>query len=369
MSITNSKNSKKSVPPVKCANFDSSCLSFTDLDIDNERNKAQMISYPRYTHQKHGESSYIFQTDWIQLTQYGLPKKGSEPGDFYMNDTDRTFLKIPLDPEQESCQHLQDMLLKVDDYIETNKADIFKTFAASKKTTGVKAAKLFTYQPIVRKPQDENEFGETIVDDKKKEKFLYCKMQFNTSYPEKDITSMVFIRDENDKTQKSNVPATVSSATDLENVGLVWGSKVRMIVMVNKLWAAKAKDNNGSRRFGVTMKILQMEVIPREKSGSIKEQFTRYAFIDQDDEDEEEDTMDVEEAEEEVVEAGAEDMEVEDDVEDDVEEEAEEDELETGVEVVNADEELEEEDEELEEEEEEEEEEVKPKKKLRTVRK
>ena len=108
-------NKRKSVPPVQCANFKGANLSYTEMEIENERNKAQMISYPRYTHPS-GENSLIFQTDWIELTQYGLPRKGENPGDFYMNDTDRTFLKMPLDPNQQSCVDLESMLQAIDDY-------------------------------------------------------------------------------------------------------------------------------------------------------------------------------------------------------------------------------------------------------------
>ena len=338
--------SKKQASSVHCGKFEQTRLSYTELEIDNERNKAQMIAYPRYNHPNGGENAFIYQTDWITLSQYGLPKKGEKPGDFYMEDKDRTFLKVPLDPSQESCVELQKMLSGIDKYNTKNTDKIFKNFAASKNTTGAKAAKLFTYQPAVRTPQVDDEFAEVsdASGKTKTERFKYCKMPFTTSYPEKDITSAVYLRD------KEGPDATVtkckaSSASDLENSGLVWGSKVRMIVMVNKLWAAKAKNpTTGTRGYGVTMKIVQLEVIPREKSGSIREQFSRYAFIDGEESDE------VEQADADADASGGEDVEEdEEDVEED-EEVEEEDEVEEDEEV--------EDDEEVEVEEEEEEEEV-----------
>jgi len=361
-----SKNSKRKnvIPPVYCPNFSVDNFSYTEMEIDNERNKAQMIAYPRYNHPGKGENSFIFQTDWIQLTQYGLPRKGVNPGDFYMDDKERTFLKIPLDPNQESCVQLENMLQEIDDHNEANKAEIFKSFAASKKTTGAKAAKLFTYQSIVRSPQVDDDFGNLGGDGEKKEKFKYCKMQFTTSYPDRNITSGVFIRKEGADVPKNErvTEVNVSTASDLEAEGLGWGAKVRMIVMVNKLWAAKSKNaQTKTRGFGVTMKILQLEVVPREKSGSIREQFSRYAFIDEEDEEEVEDEevseevedeeVDSEEVEDEELEAEGDDEGLDEGVEDeeDEEDEVEEDEEDEEFEEDEEDEELEEEDDEEEE--------------------
>jgi len=204
-----------------------------------------------------------------------------------MEDKDRTFLKIPLDKSQESCVQLENMLLELDNYNTKNTNKIFKNFAASKNIDASKASKLFTYQPAVRTPQADDDDIQEVTDGKsstnnskpKTERFKYCKMQFNTDYPEKNITSQIFIRTEGPEPKITAVKPKTPS--DLEELGLVWGSKVRMIVMVNKLWAAKAKHQvTQTRSYGITMKIMQMEIIPRERSSSIKDQFAKYAFID-----------------------------------------------------------------------------------------
>lgn len=288
-------NSKKNPASVHCSKFNVSRLSYTELETDNDRNKAQMIAYPRYRYQNAGgdegsEGSFVFQTDWITLSQYGLPKKGKEVGDFYMDDKDRTFLKVPLDDTQASCVHLRKMLSEIDNYNTSNKSKIFKNLGSKGGLGNTKnAAQLFTYQPTIRSPQSDDEFGQIDENskkgasgDNKQPKLQYCKMQFSTSYPEKHITTSVFMRESVDK---DPVEFQAKTASDLENGGLIWGSQIRMIVMVNKLWAAKAKNQAGSRGYGVTMKIMQLEVIPRQKSSSTKEQFSRYAFISDDEDD------------------------------------------------------------------------------------
>jgi hypothetical protein len=285
---TQSTNPKKGSAPVHCGKFESSRYSYTDLEVENERNKAQMIAYPRYTHPNGGDGGFVFQTDWINFTQYGLPKKGTKPGDYYMEDKDRCFLKVPLDKSQESCVQLENMLMEIDKYNVKNVETIFKNFAASKGVTPSKAAKLFTYQPAVRTPQDDDELAE--VDGKssnnagtnkpKTERFKYCKMQFNSSYPDKTITTQVYLREGEGENVKIT-EVSPKTPTELEDLGLGWGASVRMIVMINKLWAAKSTNQQTkTRSYGISMKIMQLEIIPRVKQGSIRDQFTKYAFID-----------------------------------------------------------------------------------------
>lgn len=286
---TQSTNPKKGSAPVHCGKFESSRYSYTDLEVENVRNKAQMISYPRYSHPNGGDGGFVFQTDWINFTQYGLPKKGTKAGDYYMEDKDRCFLKVPLDKSQEACVQLENMLMEIDKYNVKNVETIFKNFAASKNVTPAKAAKLFTYQPAVRTPQDDDELAE--VDGKpsnsntgsgkpKTERFKYCKMQFNSSYPDKTITTQVYLREGEGENVKIT-EVSPKTPTELEDLGLGWGSSVRMIVMINKLWAAKSTNQTTkTRSYGISMKIMQLEIIPRVRQGSIKDQFTKYAFID-----------------------------------------------------------------------------------------
>lgn len=277
----------KFVPPVLCDTFDVKNYGYTEMDMDpkNEDNKkrSQFMCYPRYETKKHGENNFVFQTGWIKITQYGLPGIHEK---YYPTDESRNFVKVPMDPEQPNCVSLRNMLSKVDEFTEQNK----------KKILG-KYAKLYTYQPIVRKPTDPNDDFDQIEDsesdegkedkptNEQKVKFEYCKMKLDVNWQTKDIQTVVYVREGGKTSEHKHVP--VSTASDLDQY-LTWGSEVRMIVMMNKLWAAKAKDKSGTRSFGVGMKVMQMEVVPRATSGSVREAFSRYAFIDNGDSSEEE---------------------------------------------------------------------------------
>lgn len=301
-------NSKRNTPqPLHCDKFEKSRLSYTELDTENERIKSQFISYPRYTDEKYGENSFVFQTDWMKITQYGLPSLG----EYYKTDSERNFLKVPLDPNQDGCNSLENMLTQVDEYTEENKKNILGKFA-----------KLYTYQPIVREPASLDDLitDDDEDEDKKKPKdnkvrFKYCKMKLDTTYPDGEIKTNLYVRDsETDKPTYT----PVSNATQLSEY-VNWGSEVRMIVMVNKLWAAKNKDKSGTRSYGTAMKILQLEVKPRQSTGSIRNQFSRYAFDDdnEDDSDESNDSTEDASVDDDDLDAGVDEEDNEDNDDDD----------------------------------------------------
>lgn len=265
--------------PVKCNQFDITRYSHTDLVQDNERTKTQNISYPRYDYPNTGTSSFIFQTGEINLTQYGLPKLG----DFYKNDNERNFIKIPFDPEQESCRQLETMLSSIDEYVQNNNLTLLGSMAGPQG----KFLKLFKYQPIVRDPPEIDETAEEdeANADKKKypdrERFKYAKFKLNVTYPEQKICTTFFIKSADPTSTDAPREERIETASQLEEY-VRWGSKIRCIVMANKFWAAKSKNATGTRPYGVSFKILQMQIIPREVMGSVSKVFATYAFDNDD---------------------------------------------------------------------------------------
>jgi len=161
-----------------------------------------------------------------------------------------------------------------------------------------KYSKLYKYQSIVRQPMELDELSEITGDDdapKKKDdgkvKFDFCKIKLDIDFDTKNITTSVFVKDS--PTSKS-VRKDVKTAKDLEEYH-TFGSTVRYVLTANKLWAAKNKNDAGERKYGVSFKILQMEIIPKEKHASTKEIFSKYNYFsgraDDEEEEEEEDTI------------------------------------------------------------------------------
>jgi len=137
-------------------------------------------------------------------------------------------------------------------------------------------------EEVEEEEEAEDEVGDAQPETKKTDWFDTCKMRLSVEYDAErcvsgDINTVVFVKDnEEAKPRKVNV-RTIS---DLEQY-LTWKSKFQMMVMVNKLWASKAvKDKK--REYGVTLKIMQMVIIPGTVGGSIRSEFEAYAFSDED---------------------------------------------------------------------------------------
>ena len=268
---------KNTVQPIVCHKFDPKKLSFTELEKNSERSKSQMISFPRYQYSPTMETNFVFQTTTIQVTQYGLPRLG----EFYKSDDQRSFIKVPLDPEQESCNIQKAMLVSLDNTIEKRKTAVLGKYE-----------KLYKYQPIVREPQQddmalivEEDTTDKKTSEEQKERFKYFKVKLDTEYPSGQIKTLVFVKTKGEDGKDVRTPVKVNTVTELGD-HLNFGCKVRMVLMANKLWAAKNKDDSGNRKYGVTLKALQLEIEPRESSGSIRirNEFSQFAFVDDDEE-------------------------------------------------------------------------------------
>ena len=311
------KGNKPSLKPVVYSKFDPKKLSFTELQKNSERSKSQMISFPRYKFDSGVESNFVFQTATVNITQYGLPRLG----EYYKSDDARAFLKVPLDPSQPACVEMEKMLLSLDKTVLKNKEKVLAFLD--------KYIKLYKYQPIVREPVVNDDLAQIVDDDKKtegeqKERCNYFKVKLDTEYQTGKINTLVFLKTKDSDGKVSREKIEIGTVTDLEQY-ISLGCSVRLVLMANKLWVAKNKDAAGDRKFGVTLKALQMEIEPRESSGSIRQDFGNYAFVD-DDEEEKETTAAVEEENDEEDEEDEEEVEAEVEAEGDEEGDEEEDE-------------------------------------------
>ncbi len=244
-------------------------LNFTDLE-ENTRSKGQKISYIRYTSLETGSEIPLFiQFPWIHLSSYGVPKLG----EFFTDDSQRAFVKVPLDQSIPEVKQLSDMLRKLDDKLVS---DEFK-----EKMFGTKASK-YEYQPIFRMPQEEDE--DTKKDTKKDygPRHPYMKLKIDTTYPDNQIKSIVF---------NSIMEGSKRVRTKVDNVKTIddfashvcWMSRIRPIVRPVKLWAQA--PNKKDPTYGLTFKIAKTEVEPPAKNNSNVKQFMESdAFLDSDEE-------------------------------------------------------------------------------------
>lgn len=266
--LTSTSHGPKKINPVTCGSFEKDKLLCTRIE-ENERAKNQYMSYLRYKSNTGAESNFLFSTDEIKLTQYGIPRLTKENEQYYPNDRDRCFIKVPFDPSQDGCNKLRQHCYDVDAAIDNSQMRL--TIFGEKRI-----ADNYQYLPIVKKPVV---LGDMLISAKKKpvqeqkERFEYCKIKFDVDFDTGFIKTAVFKKDPDTGEITRERVKTIS---DLEEI-VRYGSTIRMIVLVNKLWASKAPVS-GSYKFGVSLKVVQMEVVPGAVGKSIRDEFTDYAF-------------------------------------------------------------------------------------------
>ena len=80
-------------------------------------------------------------------------------------------------------------------------------------------------------------------------------IKFDVNFKTKKIQTALF-KKENEDTAPEQIK--IDSLADIENI-VTWGSKIRMIIMCNKWYAAKSSQGGSKRRYGMTFDDRQLE--------------------------------------------------------------------------------------------------------------
>jgi len=121
-------------------------------------------------------------------------------------------------------------------------------------------------------------------DDNKKMK--YAKFKLDLDFNTQKLNTFVFLREE-------GIPVLqdVKTLSGLRPVS-PWGSTVQMIVAMNKIWISKSANESGKRKYGVTFKINQLEVVERPEYAGNKASFSTYMMDNSDNDTDDENTTD-----------------------------------------------------------------------------
>jgi len=253
------------------SDLDVSRITSTELE-DNERSQGQKIAYPRYDHPTLGaDQALIVQFPWIKLSSYGIPRAGK----YYKTDSDRAFVKLPLDASIPETSKLIDTIKKID--------ALFSSPEFGEKLLGKKWNK-YKYTPIFREPNEPEE-----EEDKPKNKIEnlkprlpYMKLKIATDYNTGNITTILFKSELIDgKRQRSKVD---DIKTIDEFAGKVsYLSNFRPIVRCVKFWAQPLTKKDP--QWGAIFKIIKAEVEPTAKNNNMYKDFMNSdAFLDSDEE-------------------------------------------------------------------------------------
>lgn len=240
-------------------------VNLTDLNKEG----TQGVSFINYTNSSGKEEKLIVQTGNIKLTNGGIPQIHPK---YCKEDKDREYIKIPFDPEQESCMELKQFLDRADEH--------FGSEQVKEKLFGKSKSK-YLYQPCVRSPgtadeddEEDNEKGKSSKksgkDDKKYPKMEFCKIKFNIKIDKNTeerevITRVDKVPDLKNRKQKTRVK--VSTMTDVAKE-IKFLSTVRLVFYFSKIWVMKTPPM-GSKflSYGLGFKVMAIEYTPSATRG------------------------------------------------------------------------------------------------------
>ena len=241
---------------LKYNEYEVSAVDFEEPKFTSKKNQLQSIQFPTYK----GGRSPLIQLPKIEIDMYGIPSKS----DYYKDDFQRMFIKLPLNQEVQEVKWLTEKFLsKIDDK--------FNSPEMKEKVFGKKKVK-HAYQPLVRIPLTEDGKANT-------EKHPYMKIKLSTKYPTNDIqTSVVLQHPGGDREAISD-----TRFIDDFQYYVRFHAKVKCIIAPSKLWYHPSTV--ADPMFGITFKLVKVLVeMPPLKMGMDKFLKDETAFIDSEDE-------------------------------------------------------------------------------------
>ena len=216
---------------VKPCDYNIDNLTFAPLS-NTKKKSLQSILLPSYN----GGRSPMIQLPPIDLDMYGIPSKC----DFYKEDWQRMFLKLPLNQKNTEAKELTEGFLKNLDA--TLGSDKFK-----ETVLGGKKAMKYTYQPIVRTPIGED--GNPNPD-----KHPYMKMKLLTEFPSNVIrTAVVEQTDDGGRFLKTDTE-TIDDIVKYFHLQ----TNLRCMIAPVKIWIHQSNANEAT--YGLTFKLIKVMV-------------------------------------------------------------------------------------------------------------
>lgn len=265
---------------VHCKDVDMNRFKY--IPFDKTKDGPMFYAYPQYNY---GKPNFV--TSRFVLIKDAIPPPNKY---WFKYERARSYARIYLDPYQPGCVELRNILQKLDDYNDNNKSHRFIDLLDASGMGG-KFSKLYSYDHAIKNKQYNDDSDDDYEYSKKKQydDYEYCKLHLLLDYNDKILTKL-FVKETEDSTP---VHYPVNCLADLEQ-HFKMGSIVRLIISVDRLWLTKQKIIDGKKRYGLKLKISQIEVIPPKKPETFKsELLSKYKFIDDPDDPDDSDDKDV----------------------------------------------------------------------------
>jgi hypothetical protein len=228
--------------------------------------KYQLMSWPRYL--KDGkEVNPQIQGPWMKLFTYGIGgklDKNRQPitnqAGMPLTDRERGKIKIPLKKDDPECVKLFELLSEIDKMAENEREKIWGD---------KKKANAYKYQPMIRQAAED---PDAAPDTPKKPDYFTIKFDFDNATG--NIKTKVYQNADGDRTEL-NTP-TLDDVTKY----IKYQCEFRPVFALCKLFASKAADDSGKRKYGFGLKLKHVEVKPSQMSAQDQDD---NAFVDDED--------------------------------------------------------------------------------------
>ena len=239
---------------VKFTDYEVADLDFETIPGPTKKKLSQSILFPTYM----GGRSPMIQIPKVEISTYGIPTKC----EFFKEDYQRQFLKIPLDSSNPEVVEFMKWLQQIDEKM--NKKDM-KEKIFSKKNPKC------TYQTLLRVPMTED--GKPKAD-----RLPYLKVKLTSKYPTNEITTSVVIQRPDGSKEIAPDVHTVDDVASFVR----YRSKIKCVIMPSKLWIIP--PSGGDAAYGISFKLVKVLVeLPPEKV--ITTESILDGFVDSDKED------------------------------------------------------------------------------------
>lgn len=271
-------SSNNKCPPLTFTEFIPSAVSFTE-PAKNEYSKTQKIGFVRYDHPKLGQTGLVLQTPSTVLERGGIPPLNET---YCKTDEQRENMKFPLNEQNKKSLLMVNKLSELDNVVTTKFAPLFFKNKISK----------YQYTSIVREPNlcesDEEDDEETKNKKVKKNesRMKYFKAKFDVDFKTKAMKTLFYRKlssEESAEVGKKREQIFIKTMTEASDF-VKFGSNVKLIVSVNKLWVSTTPNDSGKYTYGVGLKILQIEV-ESSKPTNITNSFGQDAFLSEESDD------------------------------------------------------------------------------------
>ena len=254
------------------SDIESKRISSTEM-VENDRSQGtnQKIAYPRYDHPTLGaDQSLIIQFPFVKISSYGVPTLGQ----YFKDDSERSFVKLPLDPTVDESAKLITMLKNLDTHFASEE---FASKLLGKKWNKYSYVPIYREAPIVEEDEEDVKKKKDVL---QKPKLPHIKLKISTDYTTNEVNTILFKSEMVDGKRTRNLIENVKSIEDFRShVGYL--SNFRPIVRCVKFWCQPITKKDPM--WGATFKIIKGEVEPAPKSGNqMKEFMNSDAFLDSD---------------------------------------------------------------------------------------